>query len=59
MSIGATLAAARRHAGLTVAEVRQRTRVRENIVQGIEHVRWPGRLARDTRDPLVLLDAAH
>ena len=36
MSIGATLAAARRHAGLTVAEVSQRTRVRENIIQGIE-----------------------
>lgn len=37
MSIGATLAAARRHAGLTVAEVSQRTRVREIIIQGIEH----------------------
>ncbi len=36
MSIGATLAAARRHAGLTIAEVSQRTRVRENIIQGIE-----------------------
>ena len=36
MSIGATLAAARRHAGLTVAEVSQRTRVRENIIQDIE-----------------------
>jgi cytoskeletal protein RodZ len=36
VSIGATLAAARRHAGLTVAEVSQRTRVRENIIQGIE-----------------------
>jgi transcriptional regulator with XRE-family HTH domain len=36
LSIGATLAAARRHAGLTVAEVSQRTRVRENIIQGIE-----------------------
>ena len=36
MSIGATLAAARRHAGLTVAEVSERTRVRENIIQGIE-----------------------
>ena len=36
MSIGATLAAARRHAGLTVAEVSQRTRVRENIIRGIE-----------------------
>jgi cytoskeletal protein RodZ len=37
VSIGATLAAARRHAGLTVAEVSERTRVRENIIQGIEH----------------------
>ena len=37
MSIGATLAAARRHAGLTVPDVCQRTRVRENIFQGIEH----------------------
>jgi cytoskeletal protein RodZ len=36
VSIGATLAAARRHAGLTVTEVSQRTRVRENIIQGIE-----------------------
>ena len=36
MSIGATLAAARRHAGLTVADVSRRTRVRENIIQGIE-----------------------
>ncbi len=36
MSIGATLAAARRHAGLTVADVSQRTRVRENIIRGIE-----------------------
>jgi cytoskeletal protein RodZ len=37
VSIGATLAAARRHAGLSVADVSQRTRVRENIIQGIEH----------------------
>jgi cytoskeletal protein RodZ len=37
VSIGATLAAARRHAGLTVAEVSERTRVRENIIEGIEH----------------------
>ena len=36
MSIGATLASARRHAGLTVADVSQRTRIRENIIQGIE-----------------------
>jgi len=37
VSIGATLAAARRHAGLTVADVSERTRVREPIIQGIEH----------------------
>jgi cytoskeletal protein RodZ len=37
MSIGATLAAARRRAGLTVSEVSNRTRVRENIIEGIEH----------------------
>jgi cytoskeletal protein RodZ len=36
VSIGATLAAARRHAGLSVSEVSQRTRVRENIILGIE-----------------------
>jgi cytoskeletal protein RodZ len=37
VSIGATLAAARRHAGLTVADVSERTRVRETIIQAIEH----------------------
>jgi cytoskeletal protein RodZ len=37
VSIGATLAAARRHAGLTVADVSHRTRVREIIIEGIEH----------------------
>jgi cytoskeletal protein RodZ len=36
VSIGATLAAARRRAGLTVSEVSDRTRVREIIIQGIE-----------------------
>ena len=36
MSIGATLAAARRRAGLTVDDVSQRTRVTEPIIQGIE-----------------------
>ena len=40
MSIGATLASARRHAGLTVAEVSQRTRVGETIIQGIEQDRY-------------------
>jgi cytoskeletal protein RodZ len=37
VSIGATLAAARRHAGLTVADVSERTRVRQPIIQDIEH----------------------
>jgi len=36
MSIGATLAQARRDAGLSVAEVSQRTRIRETIIRGIE-----------------------
>ncbi len=36
MSIGGTLAKARRDAGLTVAEVSQRTRIRETIIRGIE-----------------------
>jgi cytoskeletal protein RodZ len=36
VSIGATLAAARRHAGLTVGEVSNRTRVREFIIEAIE-----------------------
>ena len=37
MSIGATLAAARRRAGLTVPDVSQSTRVTEPIIRGIEH----------------------
>jgi transcriptional regulator with XRE-family HTH domain len=36
MNIGATLAKARRDAGLTVAEVSERTRIRETIIRGIE-----------------------
>jgi cytoskeletal protein RodZ len=36
VSIGATLAAARRRSGLTVGEVSQRTRVTEPIIRGIE-----------------------
>ena len=36
MSIGATLAAARRRSGLTISEVSQRTRVTEPIIRGIE-----------------------
>ena len=37
MSIGDTLAAARRQAGLTITQVSQRTRIRETIIRGIEH----------------------
>ena len=36
MSIGQALAEARRQAGLTVADVSQRTRIREGIIRGIE-----------------------
>jgi hypothetical protein len=36
VSIGATLSAARRRAGLTVGEVSERTRVRQNIIKDIE-----------------------
>ena len=36
MSIGETLAKARRDAGLTVTQVSQRTRIRETIIRGIE-----------------------
>jgi transcriptional regulator with XRE-family HTH domain len=36
MSIGGTLAQARRDAGLTVAQVSERTRIREAIIRGIE-----------------------
>jgi cytoskeletal protein RodZ len=36
MSIGGTLARARTDAGLSVAEVSQRTRIRETIIKGIE-----------------------
>jgi cytoskeletal protein RodZ len=40
MSIGATLAAARRRAGLSVGEVSDRTRVRENIIEDIEQDKY-------------------
>ena len=36
MSIGAALAEARQRAGLTVAQVSERTRIRETIIRGIE-----------------------
>ena len=42
MSIGEQLAQARRLAGLTVAEVSQRTRIRETIVRGIEQDSYAG-----------------
>jgi cytoskeletal protein RodZ len=69
VSIGATLAAARRRAGLTVAEVSQRTRVTEPIILGIEqddyaacggdfyargHIRAIARAVGE--DPLPLID---
>jgi cytoskeletal protein RodZ len=37
VSIGESLAEARRQAGLTIAEVSQRTRIRESIIRAIEH----------------------
>lgn len=37
VSIGATLSAARRRAGLTIGEVSDQTRVRQTIIEGIEH----------------------
>jgi len=37
MTIGETLATARRDAGLTITQVSQRTRIRETIIRGIEH----------------------
>ena len=37
MSIGDTLAEARRQAGLTVTQVSQQTRIRESIINSIEH----------------------
>ena len=36
MSIGDTLAEARRQAGLTITQVSQQTRIRESIIRGIE-----------------------
>ena len=69
MSIGATLASARRRAGLTVSEVSQSTRVTERIIRGIElddyaacggdfyargHIRAIARAVGE--DPLPLID---
>ena len=42
MSPGQALAAARREAGLTVAEVSQKTRIREAIIRGIEQDDYSG-----------------
>jgi transcriptional regulator with XRE-family HTH domain len=42
MSIGGTLAQARRDAGLTVAQVSERTRIREAIIRGIEQDDYSG-----------------
>ena len=36
MTIGETLAKARRSSGLTITQVSERTRVRETIIRGIE-----------------------
>ena len=68
MSIGATLAAARRRAGLTVGEVSQSTRVTEPIIRGIEqddyaecggdfyargHIRAIARAVGEDPEPLI------
>ena len=42
MSIGDTLAEARRHAGLTITQVSQQTRIRESIIRSIEQGDFSG-----------------
>ena len=42
VSIGGTLAEARHHAGLTVADVSARTRIREGLIRAIEQDRFDG-----------------
>ncbi len=37
MTIGDTLARARREAGLSITQVSQRTRIRETVIRGIEN----------------------
>ena len=75
MSIGDTLAEARRRAGLTVGQVSQQTRIRETIIRGIEsgdfsacggdfyargHIRSIARALGIDPDPLIMeYDAAH
>ena len=49
MSIGATLAAARRRAGLTVTDVSQRTRFTEPIIRGSSTTTTPNTAATSTR----------
>src|SRR5216684_689694 len=41
LSIGETLARARRDAGLSVADVSQRTRIRESFIEHLEHDDYP------------------
>jgi cytoskeletal protein RodZ len=75
VSIGDTLAEARRQAGLTVTQVAQQTRIRETIIRGIErgdfsacggdfyargHIRSIARVVGIDPDPLIReYDAAH
>jgi cytoskeletal protein RodZ len=75
MSIGATLAEARQEAGLTVADVSARTRIREGLIRAIEqdefascggdfyargHIRAiAGVVGTDPRPLIVEYDAAH
>src|SRR5262249_23932741 len=41
LSIGETLARARRDAGLSVADISQRTRIRESVIERLEHDDYP------------------
>ena len=75
MPIGETLAQARQQAGLTVAQVSARTRIRETIIRGIEdddysacggdfyargHIRAIARVIGTDSEPLIReYDAAH
>ena len=75
MSIGETLAAARRDAGLSVTQLSQRTRIRETVIQGIErddfspcggdfyargHIRSIAKIVGVDPEPLVReYDSAH
>ena len=75
MSIGETLAAARREAGLSVTQLSQRTRIRETVINGIErddfspcggdfyargHIRSIAKVIGVDPEPLIReYDAAH